>query len=255
MSTPKEKRVLADIKFFYLNNALPDPEYMKFHISTIPQGIIDEYNLLDIVDNHSFLYVKIVKGMYRLKQASIISHKYLVHHLAPFGYHPARHTPVLWQHKTRDTIFTLVVDNFAIKYTSLENAKHLLNALQAKYTISEDWEAKTYISITLKWDYIKRTFDLSMPGYVTAALLCFRHQLKNKKQLSPHHHVAPTYGATVQFAEPEDDAPLLPEECIKFIQKSVGVFLYYSIDIDNTVLVALSDIGSEQYIATFKNHV
>ena len=225
---------------------------MKFHISTIPQGIIDEYNLLDIVKNHGFVYVKIVKGMYGLKQAGIIARKSLVQHLAPFGYHPARNIPGLWQHETRDNIFTLVVDDFAIKYTSLENAKHLLNALQEKYTISEDWEAKLCIVITLKWGYIKRTVDLSMPGYVTAALLRFCHQLKNNKQLSPHHHVAPTYGARVQFAELEEDTPLLPEELIKFIQQVVGVFLYYDISIDNIVLVSLSNIGSEQSRATFK---
>ena len=40
---------------------------MNVHISTIPQEIIDEYNLLNIVDNHGFVYVKIVKGMYGLK--------------------------------------------------------------------------------------------------------------------------------------------------------------------------------------------
>ena len=91
-----------------------------------------------------------------------------------------------------------------------------------------------------------------MPGYVTAALQRFRHQLKNNKQSPPHHHVAPTYGAKVQFAEPEDDTPLLPEERLKFIQQAAGVFLYYAISIDNTVLVALSDIGSEQARATSK---
>ena len=153
--------------------------------------------------------MKIVKGMYGLKQAGIIAHISLIHHLAPFGYHPARHTPVLWQHETRDTIFTLAVDDFAIKYTSLKNAQHLINALKEKYTVSEDWEAKLYIGITLKWDYKKKTVDLSMPGYVNAALLRFRHKLKNNKQLSTHHHVAPTYGAKVKDSEPEDDAPLL----------------------------------------------
>ena len=43
---------------------------------------------------------------------------------------PALHTPGLWQHETRDTIFTLVVDDFSIKYTSLDNAQHLLHALK-----------------------------------------------------------------------------------------------------------------------------
>ena len=119
---------LGRYNFFNLNNALLDPEYMKFHISTIPQEIIDEYNLLNIVNNHGFVYVKIGKGMYVLKQAGIIAHKALIQHLAPFGYHPDSHTPGLWQHDTRDTIFNLVVDDFAIKYTSLENSQHLLNA-------------------------------------------------------------------------------------------------------------------------------
>ena len=155
--------------------------------------------------------------MYGIKQAGVIAHKALIKHLSPFRYHPARHTPGLWQHETRDTIFTLVVDNFAIKYTSLKNARHLLNALQAKYTISEYWKTKIYIGIILKWDYIKQTVDLSMSGYLTAALLRFRHQLKNNKQLSPLQHVAPTYGAKVKFSKPEDDAPLLPEEHINFI--------------------------------------
>ena len=78
MSTPKEKYVLADIKNFYLNNDLPDPEYMKFHISTIPQEIIDEYNLIDIVDNNGWL-----------KQAGIKAHKSLINHIAQLVIPPA----------------------------------------------------------------------------------------------------------------------------------------------------------------------
>ena len=195
---------------------------------------------MNIVNNHGFVYVKIVKGMYGIKQAGIIAHKALIHHLSPFGYHPARHTPGLWQHETRDTIFTLVVEDFSIKHTSLENAQHLLKSLKEKYRISEDWEAKICIGITLKWDYSKRTSDLSILGYVTTALLRFCHQLKNNKQPYPYHHVAPSYGAKVQFAEPEDDTPLLPEKRIKFIQQVVGVFLYYAIARDNTLINVLS---------------
>ena len=149
VSTPEAKCVLA-VYFFYLNNALPDPEYMKFHISTIPQEIIDEYNLLKIVDNNGFVYVKIVKGMYGLKHAVIIAHKSLIHNLAPFDYHTARHTPVIWQHETRDTIFTLVVDDFAIKYTSLENAQHLLNSIKENI-----YNIRRLGGKTLHWNHLK----------------------------------------------------------------------------------------------------
>ena len=99
-----------------------------------------------------------------------------------------------------------MVDDFAIKYKLLDDAHHLLNALKSKYTISEDWQAQLYIGITLQWDYIKQTVDLSMPEYVSAALLRFKH-IRLKPRHSPHKHVSPTYGATIQYAPQDDDFP------------------------------------------------
>ena len=87
--------------------------------------------------------------MYGLKQAGIIAQKELIKHMSRFGYHPVRFTPGLWKHETRPTIFSLVVDDFAVQYTSKEDADHLLSALQAKYRITVDWEAKLYIGISL----------------------------------------------------------------------------------------------------------
>ena len=100
--------------------------------------------------------------MYGLKQAGIIANMELTKHLEKFGYHPVRHTPGLWKHNTRATIFTLVVDDFAIKYASKQDANHLLQALHARYTISTDWDASLYIGITLDWNYTTRHVDLSM---------------------------------------------------------------------------------------------
>ena len=37
ISTPGAKCLVADIKKFYLNNDLPDPEYMKLQLHIIPQ--------------------------------------------------------------------------------------------------------------------------------------------------------------------------------------------------------------------------
>jgi hypothetical protein len=42
-------------------------------------------------------------------------------------------------------IFTLVVDNVAIKYTKLEDAQHLIEALKKDYNITVDWDATKYI--------------------------------------------------------------------------------------------------------------
>ena len=43
ISTPGAKFLIADVKKFYLNNDLSEPEYMKLHIHIIPQDIIDKY--------------------------------------------------------------------------------------------------------------------------------------------------------------------------------------------------------------------
>ena len=139
ISTPGAKCLVADVKNLYLNNDLPNPKYMKLHLHIIPQEIIDEYALHDLADKDGWVYLKIVKGMYGLKQVGIITNMELTKHLDKFGYYPVQHTPGLWRHKRRATIFTLAVDDFAIKYATHQDANHLLHALCAKYTISTDW--------------------------------------------------------------------------------------------------------------------
>ena len=84
------------------------------------------------------MYVKVFKGTYDLKQTGIIPHQSLVKHLAQFGYHTVQFTPRLWQHDTQDTLSTLVVDDFYIQYTSLDNVNHILEALKLKHKILEE---------------------------------------------------------------------------------------------------------------------
>ena len=73
ISTPKAKTLTADIKHFYLNNDLPEPEFLKLHISVIPDEIIAAFNLETLQDEKGWCYIKISKGMYGLKQAGIIA--------------------------------------------------------------------------------------------------------------------------------------------------------------------------------------
>ena len=57
-----------------------------------------------------------------------------------------------------------------MKYVGWEHAKHLKNALESVYKTTTDWEGKLYIGITLKWNYTKRTVELSIPGYIESTL-------------------------------------------------------------------------------------
>ena len=81
VSTPKATCVTADIKNFYLNNDLPDPEYMKMHMTMILDEICKEYNIKNFVDSKGWVYINICKGMYELKQACIIANQELAKHL------------------------------------------------------------------------------------------------------------------------------------------------------------------------------
>jgi hypothetical protein len=68
--------------------------------------------------------------MYGLPQAGRLANNLLIKRLAPYGYRPCHHTHGLWRHDTKPVTFTLVVDDFGIKYIGKENADHLLNALK-----------------------------------------------------------------------------------------------------------------------------
>ena len=79
------------------------------------------------------------KGIYGLFQAGIIAHKALKEHIQIFGYEPEPITPGLWRHNKNGITFTLVVDNFGIKYRRKEDTMNLIHALQEKYDITKDW--------------------------------------------------------------------------------------------------------------------
>ena len=95
-----------------------------------PQDIIDQYKIMDLVDKDGFVYVKIRKGMYSLKQAACIDFDRLVKLMKPRGYYPLHSNPDIWSHKTLLTKSALCVDDFGIKYTNPAYAHHLVNNLK-----------------------------------------------------------------------------------------------------------------------------
>ena len=100
--------------------------------------------------------------MYGLPQAGRLAYIKPVKHLATDGYIPTGHTPGLFRHITRPTTFNLVVDGFGVKLVVQTHADHLINSLKKKYDVTIDRDGKIFCGIHLKWDYKKRTVDLSM---------------------------------------------------------------------------------------------
>jgi hypothetical protein len=189
--------------------------------------------------------------MYGLKQAGLIVNQLLQTCLTPFGYYPARHTPGLWLHNSRSISFTLVVDDFAVKYMGKQHAEHLRNALLQTYELTTDWTATVYSGMTFKWDYDKRACNISMPGYVSNVLSKFQHDSPKHPQHTPSRCVTPVYGAKTQYATTGETPPLTAQKYLT-IQKVIGSVLYYARAVDPTVLMPLNDIATEQTKATEK---
>ena len=91
----------------------------------------------------------------------------------------------MWKHTTRSITFTLVLDDFGIKFISPADTTHLLDALNKKYEIIHNKTGALYCGLTLDWNYDKRYVDVSMPGYVEKALRRFGHPTLSKPQHPP----------------------------------------------------------------------
>jgi hypothetical protein len=172
--------------------------------------------------------MEIRKGMYGLKQAGIIANQRLTKHLAKFGYHPTPRTPGLWRHCTRNIAFALVVDDFGIKYVGKQHADHLLAALNELDAVAMDWTGMLYCGLTIKWNYEQQFVDISMPGYVEAALHKFQHTTPSKPQHAPHCWSQPTYGAKIHYAPNPDNNERLRPKAVTRLQQILGTFLYYA---------------------------
>ena len=147
-------------------------------------------------------------------------------------------------------LFSLVVDDFGIKYVGKQHAQHLFTSLRENYKIIEDWTGELYVGITLNWDYKNRTLDLSMPNYVSKALHKFQYPAPYCPEHAPHNLAKPAYGQRQQFVTPHDDSDPLDQDGINSVQQVVGTFLYYARAINSTAMVAINSISGEQAKAT-----
>ena len=185
ISTPGARYAGMDIKNFYLGTPMEEYEYMKMPLKMFPDHIKRQYNLMKH-EKGGYVYLEIRRAIYGLPQAGRLANIQLKEFLEPEGYYEVEHTPGLWRHKWRPISFTLVVDDFGVKYVGKEHALHLLSILESKYpAVATDWNGGLYCGITLDWNYDKGYVDISMPGYIKRLLAKFNYEPK-KKRYSPY---------------------------------------------------------------------
>ncbi len=137
ISTKNAKYMCLDIKKFYLTAALKYYEYMKIPLALFPRWIVKQYDL----SKHQldgWVHLEMRRAMWGLPQARILANKIFKWKLAPFGYCKCIDTPGLWKHKSRPLTFTLVVDDFGVKYEKKDNAEHPIASIKSTYRLTKD---------------------------------------------------------------------------------------------------------------------
>ena len=87
-----------------------------------------------------------------------------------------------------------------------------------------------------------------MLNYIQHALHRLQNPLLTRLQHAPHRHNKPVYGQQIQFADSQDDTKevFLLASSKTLIQRIIGIFLYYGIALDLTMVVTLGNLATQQ---------
>ena len=113
---------------------LVNSEYVKFKVDMIPPRIIAHYKIQHLIHD-GYIYAKINKAWYGLRQAGRIAHDDLVQHLKNHGFEQTQKTDGLFTHVLWDISFTLVVDDFGTKFTNTQDCDYLIKNDERKIQI------------------------------------------------------------------------------------------------------------------------
>jgi hypothetical protein len=229
-----------DIKDFYLGTPMDKKEYMRVHLSQIPQETRDLYLNDGLVQNECVL-AEVNKGIYGLTQAGILAQEQLFGLLSQNGFHPiSPEAPCVFKHETRDIIFSLVVDDFGVKYKRKEDVRHLAEVLKSKYIVKEDWTGRSYVGFQIDRDEGDGTITISMPGYIDDAIKRFNIST-SERVTNP--------AAAEDLSDPDLSTPATDAQR-KRVQEIIGVLLYYARAIDSSILTRVSKVSTQQSKAT-----
>jgi hypothetical protein len=143
-------------------------------------------------------------------------------------------------------LFTLIVDDFGVKYANKADIDHLIASIKSMYTLTKDWTGNMYCGIKLSWNYKNQTVDILMLGYIKKKLREYEHILPKKPQHCLYSPEPKQFRSKAQRPLPGNDSKLLNDRGKKRVQKIVGSILYYAHVVNMTVLMALSTIATLQ---------
>lgn len=239
------KFMCLDIKDFYLMSELDGPpQYLRVKVSQIGPEAMERLDLAPFVKNDAVLF-RLVKGIYGLPEAGRLAQKKLIAHLAANGYEQcSTDSPCLFQNKEKTITFSLVVDDFGVKYRNKADVEALIACLaKGEYKMSQDWTGSKYLGFEIAWNYDKHYVDLSLPGHIKDLVDKLNITNSFKYTAAPGVYTPPSYGNKGQFTKIDESRPLDAIELL-YVQRIVGSLLYYSRAVDPTMLTAINKIST-----------
>ena len=89
-----------------------------------------------------------------------------------------------------------------------------------------------------------------MPGYIPTTLHKLQHKPPARPQDDPYTWNEPVYGKQIQLDSQKNYAPKLHSADTNRVQSINGTFLYYSREVEPTMLPSLNEISTSQYALT-----
>ena len=142
--------------------------------------------------------------------------------------------------------FTLVVDDFGIKYIGKKHSDHLLGVLNKYYNLETDWEGALYCGVSLAWNYNTHYMDIHMPNYVYRNLIKYKHEPQKRPQHFPYKPSPKMFGKNSNKITDNEESPSVGDTEKLYIQQVPCSFQYCARAVDVTILHALSTITKEQ---------
>ena len=230
---------------------MPSPEYMIMYTSLFTPELLLDLGITPFLQTDSkgreFFYVQVDRTLPGFRQAGLHAHQRVVQLLENHGCYQTQ--PCLFTHVTDDIHFCLVVDDYGVKYTHIDQFHRLIAVLSKLHHVKASPIATTFLGFTIRHDRLNRLIILSMPNYIPNMLLRFRPNGVRPAK-SPSIYAPPTYGSTAPQAATLDSSDPATALQIKEIQEVVGSLLYYARALDSTMLPAVQDISSRQSVPT-----
>jgi hypothetical protein len=234
----------VDLEDFYLGTPLPHPEYIRIPIAFIPRKVMTFYDLKSFIYKGA-LFCIVLKTHYGLPQAGALSQARLFQHLEANGYHQLHHAPALFRNGDGSIRFALVVDDFAVVWSSSKAMQHFIRTLRKLYTVKVDYQGQKFLGLLINIDRTQRHVTLSMPGYIARLLKRIRPQ-GIKGASTPSVYSPPNYRCPTAQTATVDLSPLASSEQQHELQVVVGTLLYYARTVDPSILTAVHELGSVQ---------